>query len=201
MTYPAPQRADECLDFLARRRSTHPASITLPAPDADQLETILRIAARTPDHGRLVPFRFIVLDHDACVAMATYVREAFRQENPDAPADAIEKSGQRFENAPMIVAAVCRARPEDPRNPKIPEFEQQMTCGAACMNLLHGAHALGFGANWLTGWTTYNTHVLGALGLKPGERLAGWIHLGTPAEGREDRERPDFGDIMTHWGR
>ncbi|MEM9374237.1 MAG: nitroreductase [Planctomycetota bacterium] len=183
--------------FLADRRSCNPTLLTTPAPNAEQLATILTIASRTPDHGKLVPYRFITLDHAACVRMGDHVQAAFARDNPDAPEEALRRSRQRFDHAPMIVAVVCRARPGDPRAPKIPEFEQLMTCGAVCMNLLHGAHALGFGAIWLTGWTTYDQRILSALGLEPGERLSGWIHLGTQAEPREDRERPDLSKIVS----
>lgn len=191
-----PQRSStDPLGFLADRRSCNPTLLDVPAPNADQLEDILRIASRTPDHGKLVPYRFITLDQIACKQLGDHVQAAFAEDHPEASQDAIAHSRQRFDNAPMIVAVVCRARPGNPRHPKIPEFEQLMTCGAVCMNLLHGAHALGFGAIWLTGWTTYDPRVLSALGLEPGERLSGWIHLGTQTEPRDDRERPDLADI------
>lgn len=200
-THHPTQTAADPLEFLEGRRSCNPTLLAMPAPNDEQLETILRVASRTPDHGKLVPYRFITLDHNDCVALGRHVRDAFAASNPDAAPEAIERSSQRFDNAPMIVAVVCRARPIDPRAPKIPEFEQLMTCGAACMNLLHGAHAVGFGAIWLTGWTTYDPSVLGALGLQPGERLSGWIHLGTQTEPREDRERPELPEIVVRWGR
>lgn len=184
-------------DFLARRRSTPPTELTGPVPDAEQLRTILRLAARTPDHGRLVPYRFVVIPHEACVRLAEEVRRVFAADHPEADADSVRHAGQRFENAPMIVGVVSRARPENPVNPKIPEWEQVLTAGAVCMNLLHAAHALGFGAIWLTGWTTYDPRVLAAAGLTTGERLAGWVHLGTSAGPREDRERPDMDRIVT----
>lgn len=185
------------IDFLASRRSASPALLTDPAPSDDDLRTILTIAARTPDHGKLVPYRFITLDHHACQRLGDHVEAAFRADNPDAPDAALQKCRQRFDDAPMIVAVVCRARPEDPRKPKIPEFEQLMTCGAVCMNLLHAAHALGYASVWLSGWTAYDRRVLNAIGLDESERLAGWIHLGTQTERREDRERPNLDDIVT----
>lgn len=198
-THHPEQSSADPAGFLADRRSCNPTLLTAPAPDADQLAKILTIASRTPDHGKLVPYRFITLDHDACMSIGDHVQSAFVSDNPDAPEEALQKCRQRFDNAPMIVAVVCRARPGDPRNPKIPEFEQLMTCGAVCMNLLHGAHALGFGAIWLSGWTTYDHRILSALGLEPGERLSGWIHLGTQTEPREDRERPALPETVTRW--
>lgn len=190
-----PQPADHAA-FLATRRSAAPAQLGTPAPDGEQLDTILQLAARTPDHGRLVPYRFVVLDHDACVALARVVRDAFAHDNPDAPPEALAKAADRFANAPMVVGVVSRTQPD---HPKIPEWEQVLTAGAVCMNLLHAAHALGFGAVWLSGWTAYDRRVLDAAGLSPGERLAGWVHLGTQPEAREERERPALRDIVTRW--
>ncbi len=198
MTHHPAQRPSDPLAFLGARRSASPAILAAPVPNADQLAEMLRLAARTPDHGKLVPYRFIVLDHDACHRLAWAVGAAFAEDDLDAPPDAIAKCKQRFESAPMIIAVVCRARPDDPRNPKIPEFEQLMTCGAVCMNLLHAAHAMGFGAVWLTGWTASDERVLRAAGLSPDERLAGWVHLGTQTDARGDRERPDIDSIVAH---
>ncbi|MEQ8769625.1 MAG: nitroreductase [Phycisphaerales bacterium] len=197
MTHHPNARPSDPLGFLRARRSASPALLSAPAPGASQLAEMLRLAARTPDHGMLVPYRFIVLDHAACRRLAWAVGGAFAEDYLDAPPDAIAKSRHRFESAPMIVAVVCRARPEDPRKPKIPEFEQLMTCGAVCMNLLHAAHAMGFGAVWLTGWTASDERVLRAAGLEPDERLAGWIHIGTQTEPREDRDRPDLSAIIS----
>ncbi|RMH24599.1 MAG: nitroreductase [Planctomycetota bacterium] len=196
MTTDATFSSEQAVAFLGSRRSTPPTDLGMPVPDASQLETILRLASRTPDHGRLVPYRFVVLDHDACVRMGDHVRAAYAEDHPDADESALSHSRQRFDNAPMIVAVVSRAQAS---HPKIPEWEQILTAGAVCMNLLHAAHALGFGAIWLTGWTTYDRRILGALGLGVDERLAGWIHLGTPGSPREDRPRPVVSEITTFW--
>jgi nitroreductase len=199
MTTHATISPEQALAFLGSRRSTPPTELTTPVPDASQLETILRLASRTPDHGRLVPYRFVVLDHEACVRMGDHVRAAFAEDHAEADEAALAHSRQRFDNAPMIVAVVSRAQASHPTNPKIPEWEQILTGGAVCMNLLHAAHALGFGAIWLTGWTTYDRRILDALGLGADERLAGWIHLGTPGGTREDRPRPSLSEITTFW--
>ncbi len=190
-------RPAEPIEFLRTRRSASPAILTEPAPTDAQVAQLLEVAARTPDHGKLVPYRFVVLDRQACVRLADVVGRSFADDNPAAPAEAITKCRHRFESAPMIVAVVCRAQPNDPRKPNIPEFEQLMTCGAVCMNLLHAAHAMGFGAVWLSGWTAYDERVLRAAGLDASERLAGWIHVGTQTDARDDRERPDLGTIVS----
>lgn len=199
MTHHPAHASTDPTAFLSARRSASPAILAQPAPNESQRMEMLRIAARTPDHGKLVPYRFITLDNDACVTLADTVGRAFAEDNPQAPAEAIAKCRQRFDAAPFIVAVVCRARETDPRKPKIPEFEQLMTCGAVCMNLLHAAHAIGFGAVWLSGWTAYDRRVLRAAGLEETERLAGWVHIGTQTEPREDRERPDMNDLVSEF--
>lgn len=182
--------------FLESRRSASPKCLGLPVPSGAELERILTIASRTPDHGRLVPWRFVVLTGPGLAALARAVGEAFRADHPEADDAAVRAACQRYDDASMIVAVVSRARPHHPGNPGIPEWEQVLTCGAVCMNLLHACHAHGYGAVWLSGWPAYHPAVLGHLGLEAHERLAGFVHVGTESEKQADRPRPPVAELV-----
>lgn len=186
------------IEFLAARRSASPRMLRPPAPDRAGLKGILTLASRTPDHGRLVPWRFVVLSGDGLGALSEAVGRAFAADNPGADPARVAASRERFDLAPMVVTVVCRARAAHPANPKIPEFDQTLAVGAACMNLLHACHAHGYGAVWLTGWASEHPAVRVHLGLTDAERIAGFVHLGTETEPRDDRERPDVAEI-TEW--
>ncbi len=186
--------------FLLARRSASVKALGAPAPEGEVLRSILTIACRTPDHGRLTPWRFVVLSGEGLRALAGAVGEAFADDHPMAEAHVVSAARQRFDAAPMVVCVVCTARADHPANPKIPEFDQVLAVGAACMNLLHACHAYGFGAVWLTGWASEHPAVRGHLGLAPHERIAGFVHVGAEVEKREDRERPDVGAVTEFRG-
>lgn len=181
------------LDLLKTRRSPRIPDLVEPGPDDAELTTILTIAARVPDHGKLAPWRFIVLPKAGRKPLGEALTACFRAEHKDATPDQIEKERSRFLGSPLIVGVVSRAAP----HAKIPEWEQVLSAGAACMNLVTAAHALGFGANWITGWTAYDRSCLDLLGVKREEKVAGWIHIGTPSAALEDRPRPNLADIVT----
>ncbi len=181
------------VELLQTRRSPRIPDLVEPGPGEDELTTILTIAARVPDHGKLVPWRFIVLRKDGRAALAEKLAACFRVDHADATTDQIEKERSRFVNTPLIVAVVSRAAPHG----KIPEWEQVLSAGAACMNLITAVHALGYGANWITGWTAYDRSCLDLLGVAPNEKVAGYIHIGTPTAPLEDRPRPRLEDIVT----
>ncbi|MCC5823811.1 MAG: nitroreductase [Phycisphaerales bacterium] len=183
--------------FLESRRSASPKALGLPVPSGAELERILTIASRTPDHGRLAPWRFVVLAGPGLASLAGAVGEAFRADHPEADDAAVRAARQRYDDAPMIVAVVSRARPQHPDRPGIPEWEQILTCGAVCMNLLHACHAHGYGAVWLSGWPAYHPAVLSHLGLAAHERLAGFVHVGTEPGKQEDRPRPRLDELVT----
>lgn len=183
--------------FLESRRSASPKRLRPPVPSGPELERILTIASRTPDHGRLVPWRFIVLVGPGLASLAAAVGEAFRFDHPEADETAVRAARQRYDDAPMIVAVVSRARQHHPDKPGIPEWEQMLTCGAVCMNLLHACHAHGYGAVWLSGWAAYHAAVLSHLELKGHERLAGFVHIGTETEKQNERPRPGLASIVT----
>jgi nitroreductase len=183
----------EAIDLLMTRRSPNIPDLTEQGPDEAQLETLLTAAARVPDHGKLVPWRFLVLTKKGRAPLVEALAECFRKDHPQATPDQIEKERSRFANSPLIVMVISRAAP----HPKIPEWEQVLSAGAACMNLVNVAHALGFGANWVTGWPAYDRSSLDVLGVKASERVAGVVHIGTPGGPREDRARPNLDEIVT----
>lgn len=181
------------LSLLATRRSGKPRDLVAPGPDAAHLETILRVAARVPDHGKLAPWRFVVVPPERRAALATTITDAYRAERPQAARPEIESLEQFARWAPCLVVLLF-----SPRASHIPLWEQQLSVGAAGMNLLHAAHALGFAGGWLTGWASYSNAVRDAFGAEP-ERIAGFFFLGTPATSIEERPRPDPAAIITKW--
>ena len=182
------------LRLLATRRSGRPRDLGEPGPDAATLEQILRIATRTPDHGKLHPWRFVHVGKDQRAAFAELLHRAYRVDNPEPGRLEVEASERFAHQAPELVVALFSPR----ESPKIPLWEQQLSCGAACMNLLHAAHASGFAAGWVTGWAAYNDTVRDAFGVAP-ERIAGFIFIGTPGAELEDRMRPELEEVASRW--
>jgi nitroreductase len=180
--------------YLESRRSARPRDLVAPGPDADQLRRILAIAARTPDHGKLHPWRFVHVGADRREAFAGLLERAFRADNPDArPAQVEAARAFAFQAPCLVVALSCPVREH-----KIPVWEQELSCGAACMNLLHAAAALGFGGGWVTGWAAYSPIVRDAFG-GPEERIAGFLFLGTPGAPLEERSRPAADEVVREW--
>ncbi|MBI4275254.1 MAG: nitroreductase [Rhizobiales bacterium] len=186
----------EAIDLLKTRRSVKPMELTGPGPSAAEIDTILSIASRVPDHGKLTPWRFIVFEGDARLAAGDKIAAVFRAENPGATADQIEFEHNRLARAPLVIAVVSRAAP----HVKIPEWEQMLSAGAAAMSLVFAAHALGYAANWITEWYAYDRRTLEAFGVKASERIAGFVHIGRPVKPPEDRPRPALTDIVTRYG-
>ncbi|MGN6374071.1 MAG: nitroreductase family protein [Sphingomonas sp.] len=180
------------LAALATRRSGKPRDLVAPGPDAADLDRILAVAARTPDHGKLAPWRFVLIDDRE--AFAALLRRAFLAERPDTRDADLATVEQFAHQAPALVVALSSPRPDSP----IPLWEQELSAGAACMNLLHAAHALGFAGGWLTGWAAYSDVVRDAFGAAP-ERIAGFLFLGTPGSAMSERPRPDLADVVRHW--
>ncbi|HLL30810.1 MAG TPA: nitroreductase [Allosphingosinicella sp.] len=184
------------LSYLATRRSCRPRDLVEPGPDAGQLRQILEIAARTPDHGKLFPWRFVHVARERRAAFAGMLQAAYRSGKAEAPARLEVEAVQRFATqAPELV--VLLSSPVEGH--KIPVWEQELSCGAAAMNLLHGAAALGFGGGWVTGWAAYSPQVLEALGGRPPERVAGFLFLGTAGAALEERPRPALADVASEW--
>jgi nitroreductase len=164
------------LEAVLTRQSVPPAFLREPAPDDAALERILAAGASAPDHGRLRPWRFIVIRGPARVRLGEVFAQALLQRQPDAPEAALEQERARPMRAPLLIAVAAKV---DPQHPKIPEIEQILSTAAAAQNILIAAHAQGFGAKWLTGANAYDGHVRNALGLAPDDRLIGFIHIGT----------------------
>ena len=179
------------LDFLALRRSASAATLRAPAPSADQLADLLRLAARVPDHGKLAPWRFIVLEGEAKARFAEKL-EQIAGASPDA--EKRKAALFKLKIPPMAVAVVSHVIEGN-----IPEWEQRMSAGAVGMTLLIAAQAMGFGANWITDWYAFDPQANALLGLQPHERVTGFIYLGTAAEPPQERVRPDVAAITTRW--
>jgi len=182
------------LSLLSTRRSGKPRDLIAPGPDDAQLEQILEIAARTPDHGKLAPWRFVIVPADKRARLAEVITTAYRAERPHAARLEIEALEQFATQAPTLVVMLSSPKVDS----HIPLWEQQLSAGAAGMNLLHAAHALGFAGGWLTGWAAYSDAVRDAFGAEP-ERVAGFLFLGTPAKQLEERPRPDLQKIISNW--
>ena len=184
--------ASPTLALMRRRRSVPPPLLAEPGPTPAQVDDLLAVAARVPDHGKLAPWRFIVFEGEgrdrAGVALAAIVAA----DQPDAGEKRLELERRRFSQAPVVVAVVSRAAP----HAKIPEWEQILSAGAVSMALTTAAVAMGFSTTWLTEWYAYDTRAKAALGLAETENIAGFIHIGTASSVPEDRVRPVMADIV-----
>jgi nitroreductase len=184
------------LELLLKRRSVKPVMMSEPGPTPEQLETILTAAARVPDHKKLVPWRFILFEGEARASFGRVLLKALQAEEKEAPSAArLEMERSRLTRAPTVVAVISCPTP----NPGAPEWEQVLSCGAACFNLCLAANALGFGTSWITEWYSYSRSVQAALKLAPSERIAGFIYIGTPKERQPDRDRPKLAQIVSRW--
>ncbi len=184
------------LDYLLHRRSVSIKNLTEPGPDAVQVEKILTVAMRVPDHGKLFPWYFIVFTGENRKAAGELLRKAWLAEEPGAAPAKLELEAERFLRAPVVIAIVSRIR-----NGKHPVWEQILSAGAACQNLCLAANALGFGTSWVTEWYSYSPTFRAALGLDQRDNIAGFIYIGTPAEQPTERDRPDPAQIVTRWFR
>ncbi|MEM9422584.1 MAG: nitroreductase [Pseudomonadota bacterium] len=192
---PAAYPSQPFLEMLARRRSTVAMMMAAPGPDRQTLDQLLTIAARVPDHGKLAPFRFVVFDGDAREAFGDEVVKAAAQRD-----DEVKKRPERglrelMVRAPVVVAVISSTNPES----KIPEWEQILTAGAVCHNLLLTASAAGFAGQWLTEWLAFDDNIAKSLSMGPNERIAGFIHLGTAKDLPKERPRPDVKSLTTDW--
>ena len=180
------------LSLLATRRSGKPRDLAGPGPDAAQLDRMIAIAARTPDHGKLAPWRFVIVDDPD--ELSRLIVEAYRAERPQAAKSEIDSLDQFARQAPALVVVLSSPS----LTSHIPLWEQELSAGAATMNLLHAVHAMGFAGGWLTGWPTFSPAVRDAFGAAH-ERIAGFVFIGTPGRALEERPRPDLARIVSHW--
>jgi nitroreductase len=184
---------NEVIALLQKRRSVAPHLLTDPGPTPEEIETLLTIASRVPDHGRLTPWRFLVIEREAGRRIGETIARAFRADNPQASAETEDFERNRLARAPLVVGVVSRAAP----HVKIPDWEQVLSAGAAAMSLVVAANALGFATSWITEWYAFDRRVLDALGLAPDERMAGFVHIGRPRETPIERPRPALADVVT----
>jgi nitroreductase len=181
------------LRHLRTRRSVPANALGEPGPDEEGLKAILAIAARVPDHKKLAPWRFVVLKGSARAAFGARLAEIWTAKEPEASAIKLETERTRFTRSPVVVAVISSPKP----HPACPEWEQALSAGAVCLNLLHAAKAMGFGAQWITEWYGFDEEVKAAFGLEPQERFAGFVYIGTPTEHPDDRDRPDLATITS----
>ena len=181
------------IDTLLTRASI--SDLGDPAPDGPALEQILRAGLRAPDHGKLRPWRFVLIRGAARERWAETIVAALLAREPDAPEAVIQKQRHRALNTPLIIGLGARLRPGH----KIPEIEQMLSVGAAAMNMLNAAHALGYGAVWLTGANAYDPRLVEALGLEPTDKLAGFLFAGTPRSAPLPLRRPELADHVIEW--
>ncbi len=182
------------LSLLKTRRSGRPRDLVAPGPDAAQLREMLEVAIRVPDHGKLAPWRFVHVRKDQRGAFAELLHAAFRIDNPEPSRLELEAVDRFSQQAPELIVALW----SPVEGTKIPLWEQQLSCGAACMNLMLAAHAMGFAAGWVTGWAAYAANVVKAFG-RGEERIAGFIFIGTPAVPLDERPRPAFDFAVSEW--
>ncbi|MBR1222949.1 nitroreductase [Bradyrhizobium sp. U87765 SZCCT0131] len=185
----------DTLQLLKTRRSAKPREMSGPGPSPAELDTILTIGARVPDHGKIAPWRFIVFEGDARLKAGDVIARVFAAKNPDASREQIEIERHRLAEAPLVIAVISAPR----AHPKVPAWEQELSAGASAMNIVTAANALGYVANWLTGWFSFDRDVLTALGLRADEKMAGFIHIGRIDHPVEDRPRPNLAEIVTRF--
>lgn len=190
---PGPTPCPSTLALMAQRRSTKLIHMVGPGPSPADVDALVRLASRVPDHGKLAPWRFIVWEGEARARAGDALADLVARREPDAPPERLDLERGRLARAPVVVGVVSRAAP----HPKIPVWEQQMSAGAACFALLLGAYAAGFAACWLTEWIAYDRAALDLLGLGADEQMAGLIYLGTPAQTPSERPRPDAAALLT----
>ncbi|WOE76521.1 nitroreductase family protein [Alterisphingorhabdus coralli] len=180
--------------YLASRRSCRPRDMVAPGPDAARLKAIVATAMRTPDHGKLSPWRVVHIAADQRDLLAAKLREAYRQEKPEAGRLELEAMDLFAAHAPEMLVVLYSPK----ESSKIPDWEQQLSVGAFTMNLLHAIHAEGFVGGWITGWPAFNNNVRNLFGQNH-EKIAGFVYIGSPAKPLEERPRPDADAVFSQW--
>lgn len=184
------------IDYLSNRRSIPAFQMGAPGPGQAEIEQMLRLASRVPDHGKLAPWRFIVYRGEERARISAQLAKIAMADKPDLSAEMVTVENTRLTRAPVVVAVVSTAAPHF----KIPEWEQLMSAGAVCLNLLMAANAHGYASNWLTEWFAFDERAYPILGVKPGEKVAGFIHIGTAMVPPTERPRPDLKEIVSWVG-
>lgn len=183
------------LDFLNSRRSVPARQLGAPGPDAVQQQALLAAAMRVPDHGKLAPWRILRIQGGQRARLGAFLAQRHQAIDPAVAPAVLDKDRDRFNAAPLILVVVAQPVP----HPKVPDIEQILSAGNVCLVLLQAAQALGFGAQWLTGWAAYDDGVAAHLGLRADERILGFIHVGTVLEPAPERLRPSLEDRVSDW--
>lgn len=186
----------DIIKTLLSRRSTAIKNLVAPGPSPKQIEDMLSVASRVPDHNKLSPWWFVVFDGDARVQFGDVLRKAYLLEDANAAPAKLDLEAERFQRTPLVIAVISRVK-----EGKAPQWEQRLSAGAAAYNLCLAANALGFGSNWVTEWTAYNDDVRAALGCDERDEIAGFVYIGTQSEKPEERERPMLSDIVSMWSK
>ncbi|MBW9067212.1 nitroreductase family protein [Agrobacterium pusense] len=184
------------LDYLRVRRSTPALQLAEPGPSKAEIEDILRLAVRVPDHGKLAPWRFVVFRGEERVRLGETALRIALEKNPDLDLQQQEAERTRFTRAPVVIAVISTAKPHF----KIPEWEQIMSAGAVCLNVIFAANASGFAANWLTEWLAFDPAFLAEIDVDAAEKVAGFIHIGSTTFPPVERPRPELADVVTWVG-
>ncbi|WP_119258250.1 nitroreductase family protein [Shinella zoogloeoides] len=184
------------IDYLSTRRSIPAFQMSAPGPSKSEVEEMLKLASRVPDHGKLAPWRFIVYRGEERQRISEALARIALADKPDLSEEMVKVENTRLTRAPVVIAVVSRAAPHF----KIPEWEQVMSAGAVCLNLVMAANAHGFASNWLTEWYAFDERAYPILGVEPGEKVAGFIHVGTPTVPPTERPRPELAEIVTWVG-
>ncbi|HEY4199960.1 MAG TPA: nitroreductase [Devosiaceae bacterium] len=186
----------QVVDYLLTRRSVGQAFLREPGPSEEQLRQILTIGTRVPDHGKLTPWRLIIIDGDNRAKAGEKLAEIAKRNNSKLDEAALEIERTRFLPAPVTIGVLSSPKPSE----KIPDFEQLISAGNVAFNLSHAAFALGFAAQWITRWFSYDMEAAAMLGARDGERFVGFVMIGTPTAVIEDRPRPDLEEVVSRWG-
>lgn len=184
------------IDYLSTRRSIPAFQMSAPGPSKGEVEEMLTLASRVPDHGKLAPWRFIVYRGEERRRISEELAKIAIGDKPELSEEMVKVENTRLTRAPVVVAVVSRAAPHF----KIPEWEQVMSAGAVCLNLVMAANAHGFASNWLTEWYAFDSRAYPIRGVKEGEKVAGFIHIGTPTVPPTERPRPELSEIVTWVG-
>ncbi|MEJ1161128.1 nitroreductase family protein [Prosthecomicrobium sp. N25] len=185
----------DALDLLKTRRTVAALQLGDPGPSEDEIRELVTIAARVPDHGKLAPWRFVLYRRADGPALAERLMPLYHARFPNAEPARVEQERGLFARSPITIGVISKAG----EHPKIPEWEQVLSGGASAMNLVIAAHAMGYAAQWLTGWCAYDPEAAAILGAKAGERFVGFVHIGTPKEKPAERPRPAVDDVLTVW--
>ena len=190
------KRSQETLELLMLRRSLTVKDMVHPGPSEEQIKQILKIGSRVPDHKKQVPWRFLTFEKSTRGKFGKILRTIFAKNNPKTNEKILDFEENRFLRAPLVIAVISTA---DKDNPKVPEWEQILTAGAICQNILIASNAMGYASQWLTEWYAYDKVVLKELNLNPNERIAGFIYIGTAGKQPKERGRPDLANLVKKW--